>query len=464
MKTNWKDMREFIDFLDTKGQIRHVTEEIDPDWEVNYITRTTLQKLGPCVIFDNIKGAKYPLVTGLLAEDKRFLWALGLDNWSDFNESWAERTQNLIPPKIVTEAPCQEEEILEADIDLNEICNVKWHQKDKSAFPGTLLISVTKDPHTGVQNSGIYRMGIQEKNKLGWGAPLSTHGRMHLTAWEKTGQPMPIALVCGVDPIIEMMGGVGTSPGIDEYYLAGGLRGEAVEMVKCKTIDMLVPATAEWVMEGYIYPNSLELEKTEWFGEYTGHYGEAAVLPMVVIKHITHRKNPIFHGTREQWYPSESHYVVGRTHQAETYKIVKKLVPGILDMRCNPAYECIVKIDKLYKGHPQRVMNAVWGSSRGPYKHVIVVDKDIDIWNYEMVHWAMSTRVKADRDVTILPRIPGQWLDPSSAFKERQYQAGLGIDATMPNEEYDRCGDKVPSLVDDPEIMAKGKAKWGDTF
>ena len=112
--------------------------------------------------------------------------------------------------------------------------------------------------------------------------------------------------------------------------------------------------------------------------------------------------------------------MVGRTHQAESFKLLKAVVPGVLDMRCNPAYEAIVKIDKMYKGHPQKVMNALWGISRGPYKHIIVVDKDIDIWDYEMVHWAMSTRVKADRDVTIIPRIPGQWLDPSCPFSERQ--------------------------------------------
>lgn len=464
LKTNWYDLREFLAFLDEQGQVDHIKEEIDPAWEVNYITRSVSQKLGPCLMFENIKDMDYPMVAGLLAEDKRFLWSLGLDNWNQYNNEWALRTKKMLPPVKVETGPIKEEVIEGNDIDLNKICNVIWHIKDKAAFPGTLLISITKDPETNVQNMGIYRMGIQDKNRMCWGAPPSTHGGIHFQQWERLGKPMPMALVCGGDPTIEIAGGIGTAPGIDELDIVGALRGEPVPVVKCETIDMYVPATAEMVIEGHIYPGDRELEVTEWFGEYTGYYGEASNLPVFVAEHITHRKDPIFVGTREQWYPSESHYVVGRTHQAEAFKLLRNLVPGVLDMRCNPAYEAVVKIDKMFKGHPQKVMNTLWGISRGPYKHIIVVDKDVDIWDYEAVHWAMSTRVKADRDVLIVPRIQGQWLDPSVPFSGRQYSAGLGIDATMPVEEYNRCGNRIPTLVDDLDIMEKGKAKFGDRF
>ncbi len=464
MKANWQDMREFLQFLAEKGQLDHVEEEMDPEWEVNYATRTTLQKGGPCLYFERIKDMDYPLVAGLLASDQRFLWSLGLEDWSQFNNEWARRTETPLEPVMVPTGPCKEQIIECHEIDLNRICNVKWHYKDKAAFPGTLLISVTKDPEDGVHNLGIYRMGIQTKNKLCWGAPPSTHGGIHFQKWERLNKPMPMALVTGVDPIIEIAGGAGAAPGVDEYTLAGALRQEPVALVKCDTIAINVPATAEWVLEGHIYPNVREHEVTEWFGEYTGYYGEASDLPVFIVEHITHRTDPIFQGTREQWYPSESHYVVGRTHQAESFKLLRKIVPGVLDMRCNPAYEAIVKIEKMFTGHPQKVMCALWGLSRGPYKHIIVVDNDVDIWDYEAVHWALSTRVRADRDVTIIPRIPGQWLDPSSPFSERQYATGLGIDATMPKEEYIRCGNKIPTLVDDLDIMKRGKRKFGDRF
>ncbi len=460
-KSDWKDLREFVAFCDKKGHVRRIKEEVDPDWEVNGITRVMMQRLGPLLVFENVKGADYPLVSNLLANEQRFLWALDVEKWADFNEEWARRTEKLIPPKIVKNAPCQEVTISEKDIDIGRICNVKWHILDKKAFPGTLSISVTKDPETGVQNAGIYRMELEGKNKLGWGAPEYTHGRQHLMKYEEMNKPMPMALVTGVDPITEIMGATRTPPGVDEFALAGALRRAPLEMVKCKMSDILVPANAEWIFEGVFHPGVRYHEDTEWFGEYTSHYGEARTLPVFEVKLITHRKNPIYHGTREQWYPGESFFAHGRPSQAEAYKTIKKLVPGIIDMRCNVCFEAIVKIKKLFPGHPQQVMDAVWGATYSKYKHVIVVDEDIDIWDYESVHWAVSTRVKADRDVTISPRRSGQWLDPASSLRERGWQTCMGIDATLPTEEYAFWGDKVPPIVDDPEIVAKTLKKWG---
>jgi UbiD family decarboxylase len=452
-KSNWKDLREFLSYAEERGEVVHIKDEVDPDWEVNGITRIVLQKQGPVVVFDNIKGADYPLVTGLLAADNRFLWSLGFEKWSEFNEGWRQRTEELIPPRIVDSGPCQEVVLEPKDVDLHKICNVHWHQYDEGEFPGTLSISITKDPDTGLQNAGIYRMKTYENNRMGWGAPEYTHGRQHYIKYERMGKPMPIAVVTGVDPIVEMVGATRTPPSIDEFHLAGSLRQEPLEMVKCKTIDIEVPATAEWVFEGLMYPGVREIDGR--FGEYTGHYGEGQSLPVFELKLVTHRKNPIFHGTREQWYPSESALVTGRTSQAEAYKTLKKIVPGLIDLRCNVTYEAIAQIDKLFKGHPQQVMDAIWGSTYARYKHVIVVDRDIDIWDYESVHWAVSTRVKADRDVTITSRRAGQWLDPAPPLKERGWQSGLGIDATLPVEDFEFYGEKPTRTVDDPEIVAK---------
>jgi len=239
-----------------------------------------------------------------------------------------------------------------------------------------LSVSITKDLDTGAQNAGIYRMETQGKNKLGWGAPEYTHGRQHYMKYEQIGKPMPMAVVTGTDPITEIVAATRTPPDIDEFHLAGALRQAPLEMVKCKTIDIEVPATAEWIFEGLMYPGVRQHESTEWFGEYTGHYGEARDLPVFEIKLITHRKNPRYQGTREQWYPSESFFTNGRTSQAESLRTLKKLVPGIIDLRCNVAYEAIVKIKKLFKGHPQQVIDAVWGGTYGRYKHVIVVDEE----------------------------------------------------------------------------------------
>ncbi|MFH1116683.1 MAG: UbiD family decarboxylase [Pseudomonadota bacterium] len=456
----WHDMREFLDFLESKKDLLHITEEVDPEWEINGITRIGLQEMGPAILFHNIKGADYPMVANLLGADRRFLWALGIDEWSRFNEEWLRRMAKLIPPTIVDSGPCQEVVISGGDIDLNKVCNTVWHQHDGGPFPGTLGVSVTKDPETGLLNAGIYRMGTLGNNLLGWGAPEYTHGRQHYIKYERMGRPMPMAVITGYDPTVFTVSCTRTPPGVDEFHLAGALRGAPLEMVKCKTVDIEVPATCEFVFEGYIKPHYRHMEGG--FGEYTGYYGEARSNPVFELTAITHRNNPIFLGAREQWYPSDSAVVVGKASQAEAYKTLKHLVPGILDLRCDVTYEAIVKIDKLFKGHPQQAMDALWGATYARYKHVIVVDKDIDIWDYNSVHWALSTRVVADRDVTISPRRAGQWLDPAIPLKPKGWQCQMGIDATMPWEEYNFYGEEPPLTVDDPEIVARTREKWGD--
>ncbi|MGD8385832.1 MAG: UbiD family decarboxylase [Desulfobacteraceae bacterium] len=456
----WYDMREFLDFLEKKNDLFHVKEEVDPTWEINGISRIGLQEFGPALQFDQIKGADLPMVTNLLGADRRFLWAMGIDEWSQFNEEWIRRTQKPVPPKIIDSGPCQEEVIEGDNIDLNRICNTVWHQYDGGPFPGTLGVSVTKDPDTGLLNAGIYRMGTLGKNLLGWGAPEYTHGRQHYMKYERQGKPMPMAVITGYDPVVFTVACTRTPPNVDEFYIAGGLRGEPLEMVKCQSIDIEVPATTEVVFEGFVRPEHRQIEGG--FGEYTGYYGEARSNPVFEVTRITHRKNPIFLGAREQWYPSDSAIVVGKASQAEAYRTLKQIVPGILDLRCDVTYEAIVKIDKLFKGHPQQVMDAVWGSTYARYKHVIVVDKDIDIWDYNRVHWALSTRVKADRDVTLTSRRAGQWLDPAIPLKPKGWQSGLGIDATLPWEEYRFYGEKPPRTVDDPEIVDKVREKWGN--
>lgn len=453
-KSNWYDMREFNDFLESQGDLVHVKDEVDPKI-CGALSGIQLYGKGPAVIYDNVIGADFPICVGNMASMQRFMWALGVEKESEINEEWARRTEKLIPPKIVDTAPCQEVVIDEPDIDINKYCNIVWHDKDKAPFGLTLGLSITKDIDTGVQNAGIYR-GENYNNpskSLSWGAPEYTHGRQHLMGWEEANKPMPIAIATGLDPITLMVGATRTPPNVDEFHLAGALRQEAVEMVKCQTIDIYVPATAEFIFEGYVYPHKLRQETTEWFGEFTGHYGEQRLMPEVVIHRVTHRKDACFQGTREQWENTESFFINGTTSQCEAYKTLKSLVPGIIDMRCNKTFEAIVKIKKMFKGHPQQVMDAVWGSTYSRYKHVFVVDEDVDIWDYDSLHWALSTRVDAARDITITKRRGGQWLDPSVPLTEKGYESCMGVDCTMPTEDYDFYNDPVPPTVNDPEQL-----------
>ncbi len=171
MKRAWYDMREFLDFLESQNDLMRIDDVIDPTWEVNGITRIGIQEQGPALRFDHIDGMDYPMVANLLSSDRRFLSALGIEKWDEFNDEYVRRTENPVPWRLVDSGPCQEESIEQADIDLNRICNVVWHQHDGGPFPGTLSISITKDPDTGVLNAGIYRMGTLGPALLVWGAP-----------------------------------------------------------------------------------------------------------------------------------------------------------------------------------------------------------------------------------------------------------------------------------------------------
>ena len=458
-KRKWHDMREFLAFLESKKDLMHIREQVDPAWEINGITRVGLQEGGPAIVFHNVKGADYPIVTNMLGADRRYLWALGIGSWSEFNREWIRRTEKLVPWRIVKDAPCQEQVIEGRKIDLRRICNVKWHQHDGGEFPGTLSVSVTRDRDSGALNAGIYRMHTLGRNLLGWGAPAYTHGRQHYVKYEKRGEPMPMAVITGYDPTVFICASTRTPPGVDEFQLAGALRGEPLDMVNCQLSEIVLPATSEWVFEGIVRPGVRRIEGG--FGEFTGYYGEARSNPVFEVQRVTHRSKPMYLGAREQWYPSDSALAVGKSSQAMAFKTLCELVPGVLDMRTTVSFEAIVKIDKLYPGHPQQVMDALRGATYSRYKHVIVVDKDIDIWNYESVHWALSTRVRADRDVDVLPRRAGSWLDPAVSLREKGWQTGFGIDATMPEDEYQFWGEKPPRTVDDPEIVQKVIAKWG---
>ena len=201
-KMDWYDMREFLDFCEENGELMRITEEVDPAWEINGLTRISLQDRGPALLFENIKGADYPMVANLLGSDFRFLKIFGLDSYSQFNQHWLDRTEKLIPWEIAQNAPCQEEVIEGDDIDLHKICNTVWHEHDGGEFPGTLSISITRDRDTGVLNTGIYRMHTLSKNTLGWGAPEYTHGRQHYMMYERADEEMPMAVATGYDPTV----------------------------------------------------------------------------------------------------------------------------------------------------------------------------------------------------------------------------------------------------------------------
>ncbi|MBI4185935.1 MAG: UbiD family decarboxylase [Chloroflexi bacterium] len=461
----YKDLRGFVALLEKKGLLARVKTEVDPAWEVNGVANKLINVDGPAVLFENIRGHKVPLLCNLIGTLQRLALALGMDTVDDkeITEEWIKRIEHPIPPKLVKTGPCKENILTGEKADLNTIFPpVKWHKKDGAPYIGTLGLQVTKDPQTGVQNTGIYRMMYRTKNETGMLMPSYQHGGQHLRKWARLhpGKPMPIAVAIGTDPVYLLAAGAKFQhpPSEDDYV--GALRKEPLELVKCETCDLAVPATAEIILEGEVYPDELKLDGP--FGEYTGHQGDAQMLHVFHLKTITHRDNPIFLGEREG-YPSETGFITVKGKEYLAYSKLKKL-PGVVDVhapRHGCAFKLVISLRKLWPGHVNEIIHAVWGDPNlHRFKYVVVVDENVDIRNPVHVEWAVSNYVQPDRDILIARRSPGGVLDVSQPYSRRGWSAHWGVDATMPSEEYQAEGTEAPELCDDPDIKAKVEARW----
>jgi UbiD family decarboxylase len=272
---------------------------------------------------------------------------------------------------------------------------------------------------------------------------------------------MPVAVVFGTEPCyLVAAGGKFSHPPSEDAY-AGGLRQEPLELVKCETCDLEVPATAEIVLEGEVYPDEWSTDGP--FGEFTGYIGGVQQCNVFHVKAITHRNNPIFQGEREG-YPSEGGFISIKGMEYLLYKRLKE-VNGVIDVHLplsGVLFEAIVSLRKLRPGQPFQIMQKIWGDPEvgGFIKHITVVDEGVNIRDRDEVAWAVATHVQGDRDVLIIPRCPETSLDISSLDPTRRRAARFGIDATMPIHEYQAAGRTVPVLCSDLDIKAKVEAQW----
>ncbi|MBI4186100.1 MAG: UbiD family decarboxylase [Chloroflexi bacterium] len=468
----YKDLREFIALLEKEGLLARVKAEVDPEWEINGVTKNLQEAAGPAVLFENVKGHNVSIVCGIIGTPKHLALALEMDasvSEKEITEEWIRRTEHPIPPKLVKTGPCKEKILVGGKADLNAIFPpVKWHKEDRAPFIGTLGLQVTRDPETGVQNTGIYRMMVRTKNETSLLMCPHTHGLQHLQRWQRSypGKPMPVAVVFGPEPCYLLAAGARfRHPPAEDAY-AGALRQEPLELVKCETCDLEVPATSEIILEGEVYPE--ELEPDGPFGEYTGFQGGAQHANVFHLKAITHRNNPIFQGTREGapkgrgWVESGLLWIKGEEYLL--YKALKK-VDGVVDVSVpiwSSGFHAIVSIRTLRRGQPLEIMQKIWSDPEfgSLIKHVIVVDEGVDVRNPKEVEWAIANLVQGDRDILVIPRCLGESLDVSQSYSKRDWLAHTGIDATMPIYEYEAEGTEPPPLCDDPDIKAKVVAQW----
>ncbi|WP_028973808.1 menaquinone biosynthesis decarboxylase [Spirochaeta cellobiosiphila] len=444
----YKNLQSFIDELDKRGELKRIKKEVSPHLEITEIVDRVSKKYGPALLFENVKGSDYPVLINAFGTYERMALALGsesidtkakeledlidwgfsqmvkLDIGSFFPKAkWAR----LFFPSKVLKAPCQQ--IINHNPDLNQLPVLTCWPGDGGPF-FTLPLVITKDPETGSQNMGMYRMQVYDSTTTGMHWHLHKDGAHYYQKYKKKGDVMPVSVVLGDDPAVTYSATAPLPEGISELFFAGYLRGKPVETVKCITNDLLVPANAEFVLEGYVDPN--EPLKTEGpFGDHTGYYSLQDQYPVFHVTCITHRKNPVFPATVVGQPPMEDCYMAKATERL-FLPLLKKMLPEIVDMNLpleGVFHNCaILSIRKRYAGHVHKVLYALWGLGQMMYtKMIIIVDHDVDVQDLSKVMWKVFNNIDGSRDL-ILSEGPLDALDhasPRSRFGTR-----IGIDAT----------------------------------
>ena len=445
----FKDMREWMAKLEADGELMRITAEVDWNLELGAVAQRALAGRGPALLFENIKDyqntrCRKVLVNGL-TKRSRVAMMLGLAKdaaWQEMQAVIRKRFKEPIEPVSVATGPVKENVVRGEDIDLYQFPVPKWHPLDGGRYIDTWCGIITRDPDTGVMNVGLYRGMIRARNKIGKLLVPSQHWGLHYQKYQRRKEAMPIAIAYGWDDAMPFVASIPLAHPPSEYEVIGAIRQEPVELVRCETSDLEVPASAEIVVEGFISPEPSDYEDEGPFGEWTGYYGWTRKRPVVQVECITHRNDPILRGQVEGSKPgiiSEGGYAGLYTYTSLVWDYLEKAgVPGVLDIVSAPI--TVVKIRKMYAGHAKQVAAAIFGSALTLQfaKVVIVVDEDVDIHNFRELQLAIRDRVDAKDDVIVFPGFPGNPLDPSLPWDfrdELKYGASphnkLLIDATI---------------------------------
>ena len=452
---DYKDLRDFIRHLESAGELKRITQEIDPYLEITEISDRTLRAGGPALLFENPLGSDIPVLTNLFGTPKRVALGMGQDSVSalrgvgellaylkepeppkGLRDAWDKmpvfkQVLNMAP-KVLKKAACQKI-VLEGDqVDLTKL-------PIQTCWPGDVAplitwgLVTTKGPEKERQNMGIYRQQVLSPNRLIMRWLSHRGGALDFQAWQKAhpGEPFPIAVTLGADPATILAAVTPVPDNISEYAFAGLLRGNKTELVKTIGSDLQVPASAEIILEGVIHPDDTAIEGP--YGDHTGYYNEVETFPVFTVERITMREDPIYHSTYTGRPPDEP-AVLGEALNEVFVPILQKQYPEITDFYLPPegcSYRmAVVTIKKQYPGHARRVMMGVWSFLRQFMytKFVIVTDDDVNARDWKDVIWAMTTRVDPIRDVMMVENTPIDYLDFASPVSG--IGSKMGIDAT----------------------------------
>ncbi len=462
-----KSIRDFIEQAEADGMLQRIKAEVDWDLELSHIAKLNEEKQGPALLFENVKDYDSPVLTSVCTTTERLSLIMGMPKDStlvDLMRHWVEKGETKVPPKLVDTGPCKENKMMADEVDLFKFPVPKFFPMDGGRFFGTAHFVVTKDPESDWVNVGTYRLQLLDKNTLGTQFIKGKHSDIMLKKYQAMGKPMPVAVVVGCDPLLFLMGAARLSAFESEYDLAGSIRGEPIEVVKCETNDLIVPATAEIVVEGEVDADKFMEEGP--FGEYTGYYSGVGADPRNYIKVncVTHRNNPIFMSTTVGRAVTDTHMTMALTYGSTLWQqLVAMKIPGIKAIYCPPEgsgrFLAIISMKQMYPGHADQVLTAAISTEMGAYglKTVIVVDEDIDPWDISRVMYALSFRFQPNRS-QVIKRGRSTPLDPSLPINAREITGRLLLDATIP---YDWKEKPIPIELD-PDVVKKVQARWSE--
>ena len=482
----YRDLRDFIGQLENDGDLKRISQRVDPNLEITEISDRVLRAGGPALLFEQPGESEIPLLSNLFGTERRVAQALGEDSATSLREvgkllaflkepappkGFKEAMKTLpiykkvldMSPREVKKASCQKNRMQGDEVDLSML-------PIQTCWPGdagpliTWGLVTTRGPINQRQNLGIYRQQLIGRNRLIMRWLSHRGGALDYREWraQKGDQPFPISVVLGCDPATILAAVTPIPDSLSEYAFAGLLRGSKTEVTTSLLSDLVIPARAEIVLEGHIYPDDEADEGP--FGDHTGYYNEVERFPVFTVEAMSMRDNPIYHSTYTGRPPDEPS-VLGLALNEVFIPILQKQYPEIIDFYL-PAEGCsyrvaVVSIRKQYAGHARRVMMGVWSYLRQFMytKFVIVVDDDIDARRWEDVIWAISTRCDPARDIMLVENTPIDYLDFASPVSG--LGSKMGLDATNKIDGETRRDWGVPICMS-PEVSSRVDALWSE--
>ena len=470
-----KDLRDFIRLLRDSGQLITIDAPVDPVLEITEVADRVGKAGGPALLFTHPTGHDVPVLINQFGSDERMCSALRVSSYDELaarvealvstdlpGSAWQKlkalaRLKDLaaLQPRVVKQGPCQQVVLTGDRIDLEALPILKCWPLDAGRYI-TLPLVFTRHPETGRRNVGMYRLQVYDKQTTGMHWHLHKDAAEHYRA---AGGRLEVAVAIGTDPAITYAATAPLPGMLDEMLFAGFLRGEAVDLVQCRTVDLQVPADAEFVLEGYV---DLEESRVEGpFGDHTGYYSLADSYPVLHLTAITHRRDPIYSTTVVGQAPMEDTYL-GKATERLFLPLLRLTLPELVDMdlpKEGAFHNCaLVSMHKRYPLHARKVMHHLWGAGQMQFcKCIAVVDADVDVHDYAQVAWRVFNNVDWKRDVVVTEG-PLDVLDHSSP--QPLWGAKIGIDATSKGPDEGHPREWPPDVEMTPDVKARVDELW----